>query len=407
MYLLLGFLGFLVPIIILVAIVYGVMKIVKNKDESNFLTLKEATVDLSIFVSLVTSIVALLSILFAAIDKKFVDILKSNRYYSDTLLNDDIRIAVSVILVAFPIYLALAYYRAKMLRANPSRQNLPATKFVHYAILTVSSLFIVGSIITVIYQYLGGDLGVAFFWKVASVLIISIVLGLYSYYTINRNYKEKTNLPNIFAIISLIAVVLSVVYSINILGSPAKIRKIKIDNKRLEDLSNIQNRVMDYWRTNKALPTSIVDIKSDGINGGYVVTTDPVTGDNYDYKIIKDSKLINVNGQQCLTFYPNKWRDLNLNNINSVACQIPGEAVFEICANFDTVRAYDENGIDQSGSGWDARNELGVSSISTATSMKYQYVSYFNPTDTNPNWNHNVGKHCFKRTIDPLKNPQY
>lgn len=425
MTILFGFLAFLIPLTILGGFIYFIVKSVRNVKEGEVdksLTVREIFVDAGMFISLLTSIVALISIIFSAIDKKYIDVLKAD-YYSSTVINDDVRIAVSIILVAYPIYLILAFYRAKYLKENKDRRELKAIKYVNYVTLFMSALFIIGSLVTTIYEYLGGELGIAFFYKILTVVIVSLMLALYSYFTLKREYNkiDKNNwhskIPMIFAIASLLLVVLSVVYSVKILGSPAQVRKMRFDEKRLQDLSNIQQQILNYWTTHKNLPVNISDIQGDGFNYDFVIPSDPRNKDSYEYKVIEDSKMIKAEGKDCSNYYPGKGV-VYAEKIGSTTvypsyngkCEIPSKATFEICANFETVRAYDENGVDQSGSGWDSSNALGVSGI-TASSPKYYIAEssyyYGGGSQNSPNWNHNTGKTCFKRVIDPLKYPQY
>ena len=408
MYILFGFLGFMVPAVIVIGVIFFLVKISRGNKDENSLTMKEVFVDSGIFLSLITSIVALVSIIFSAIDKKFVDVLKSDSYGYGNTLNEDVRVAVSVIIVAYPIYLALAYYKAKHLKNNPSRSALPATKYVNYITLAVAAMFIIGSLVTTIYQYLGGELGVAFFYKILTVVVISLSLALYSYYSLKRNYSQKSLVPNIFAIVSLIAVIVSVIYSVKILGSPSEVRRAKFDEKRLQDLSNVQQEVLDYWTRLKVLPVNMAEVQGDGFNTSFVIPTDPRTKVAYTYKLLENSKMVKTIGKDCATYYPSRF---NYNNnssydVTKLSCEIPSKATFEICATFETVRAYDENGMDQSSVGWDSSNRYGVRGIDSMAA-KYSDTVYYDSYSKNPNWNHDKGNTCFKRTINALKYPQY
>ena len=409
MFMIFGFLGFLIPVALVVGVIYFLVRVSRDVKDESALTVKEVIVDTGIFLSLITSIVSLVSIIFSAIDKKFIDVLKGSGYGSDTALNDDVRVSVAVILVVFPIYLALAYYKARYMRDNASRRSVPAMKYVNYITLGFAAMFVVGSMVTTIYEYLGGELGQAFFYKILTVVAMSIALGAYNYYSLKRDYDAKSNLPHIFAIISLVAVVASVVYSINILGSPTQVRKIKFDEKRLTDLSNVQQEILNYWTRMKTLPSNLSDLQGDGFNSSFVMPKDPKTKDSYTYKVIDNSKMVKAYGQDCATFYPSKFNNYNNNgnyNVASLSCEIPTKATFEICATFETVRAYDENGIDQSAIGWDASNAYGVRGIDSM-SAKYSDTVYYDTYTKNPNWNHDKGSTCFKRTIDPMKYPSY
>ncbi len=409
MYILFGFLGFLVPLTILIGIVYFIVRVSRNAEDKEALTVKEVAVDTGLFLSLITSIVALVSIIFSAIDKKFVDVLKQTYNDYGSNLNDDVRVAVSVILVVFPIYLGLAYYKATYLRANADRRNIKAIKYVNYLTLAVAAIFILGSVVTTIYQYLGGDLGASFAYKLLTTLVIASVLGAYNYYALKRNYDNKSSIPNILAVLSLIAVIASVVYSIKILGSPAEVRRAKFDEKRLTDLSNMQNEVLAFWQKNKTLPTKMSDAQGDGFNSSFIVPVDPRTKEAYAYKVLEDSKMVKVTGKDCATFYPNKFNNNNSNNYydaSKLSCEMPTKATFEICGDFETVRAYDANGIDQSAVGWDTSNSLGVKGLDYASSRYYDPI-YYDSYTKNANWNHDKGNTCFKRSIDPIKYPQY
>lgn len=409
MYILFGFLGFLVPLTILIGIVYFIVRVSRNAEDKEALTVKEVAVDTGLFLSLITSIVALVSIIFSAIDKKFIDVLKVSYNDYGASLNEDVRVAVSVILVVFPIYLGLAYYKAKYLKNNVARRSIKAIKYVNYLTLGVAAIFILGSIVTTIYQYLGGELGTAFAYKLLTTLVIATVLGAYNYYALSRDYDNKTSIPNVLAILSLIAVIASVVYSIKILGSPAEVRRAKFDEKRLTDLSNMQNEVLAFWQKNKILPTKMSDAQGDGFNSSFIVPVDPRTKEAYTYKVIENSKMVKVTGKDCATFYPNKFNNNNSNNyydVSKLSCEMPTKATFEVCGSFETVRAYDANGIDQSAVGWDTSNSLGVKGLDYASTRYYDPV-YYDSYTKNANWNHNKGNTCFKRTVDPIKYPQY
>ena len=400
-------LSLIFPLAIVFGVIYFLVRVSRGeKADGNTLTLKEVAVDAGIFLSLITSIVALVSIIFSAIDKKFVDVLNTNYYGSGTAINEDIRVAVSIILVAYPIYVGLAYFKAKYLKNNAERRNLKAVKYVNYITLGVAALFIIGSLITTIYEYLGGELGLAFFYKMLTVVAIALVLAFYNYYSIHRDYSKKSNTANTLALLSLLAILASVIYSVSILGSPAQVRKIKFDEKRLTDLSNIQNEILNHWTKAKTLPASISNIQGDGFSNGFVMPTDPSTKEAYKYNIVEDSKMVKAAGRECAAYYPNKFNNGNYYDVNKLYCDIPTKAVFEICANFETVRAYDENGMDQSGSGWDNSNILGVKSLDIM-SARYYEPTYYDSYNKNPNWNHDAGYKCFKRTIDPVKYPQY
>lgn len=413
MSILFGFLAGTIPLLLLVGVVLFIIKVTRNSaDPKDSLTTKEILIDGGIFLSLITSVVALISIVFAAIDKKFVDVLNSSAY-SQSYLNDDVRVAVSIILVAYPIYVALSYYRAKNLAASPERQSIKSLKYLNYVTLAVAGLFVVGCLITTIYKYLGGELGIAFMLKLLTVVLVAGALFAYNYYSIKRDYSTPTRVPHLFAIASLVLVAAAVIYSVSVIGSPAEVRKARFDDKRLADLSNIQDQVLQYWQRTKTLPAKLSDINGDGFNYGFVLPSDPKTKELYGYNIVENSKTVRGTPTDCSTYYRNRVVSVRADGSSasdfSQGCDMPSKATFEICGNFETVRAYDENGVDQSPLGWQKVNSLGVAGID-ASAPKYYYAdNRYYPGDyqRNPNWNHDATHTCFKRIIDPLKYPQY
>jgi hypothetical protein len=68
-----------------------------------------------------------------------------------------------------------------------------------------------------------------------------------------------------------------------------------------------------------------------------------------------------------------------------------GNAVFELCATFDTVREFD-------GRGQMIAYDKGGVGVSEAL---YSVSNYYYEGDQTPFWNHGVGKTCFKRVMEP------
>lgn len=401
--------AFMVPVAILAGVVYFIVKMVsKSETESKMLTPKEFGFELGIFVSLFTSIVALVNIVFAAIDKKFPDILAVDNYYGYTgAMSEDIRIAVAVIVVAFPVYLFLVWMRARYLRANVNRAILPAMKYQNYITIFFSIVFIIGTLITVVYSYIGGEISSANGLKALLVFVLSIALFVYYYVSLKRDYSKSSSLSTVLIVISLALVFGAVFYSVSVLGSPAQVRKMRIDDKRLTDLSSIQQQILSYWQQKRVLPESTEAFSADGLGSGMIIPKDPVSKEAYAYKVIENSKTIKGKGQDCVTYYPNKYNHYTANgevvnyDLSKISCDMPSNAVFEICANFETSRMYDENGTDQSAN---VAFDYASPKYASYTSEAMYYGGSY---DKSPVWNHPATTTCFKRTIEPTKYPNY
>lgn len=394
--------GFMAPVVFIAAIIY----FVKGRDDGEkSLSTKEFFLEVGIFTTLISSIVSFVYILFMAIDKKFQDVLSVNNYGYESV-NSDLASMVSVLVVVFPLYLVFVWMKAKNFKQNPQRREIKAFEYGTYLAMFATVVFIIGSLIAIIYNFLMGELTAVFGYKVLVVSVVSAALFAYSYFSLKRDYTKATILPTVATLISLAVVILGVVYSVSVLGSPAEMRKKKFDELRLSNLSEIQNQVLNFWQREYVLPASLADIKGDGMNYSVISTKDPKTKNDYTYRVLENSVMTKTKGEECRNFYPNRFSTTpDVTNIN---CEVPSKAVFEICGTFDTVRVYDENGMDQSPIGFNTANEYGLMKVSAPTALSSYDMGYYGGGyDKNPNWNHDAGEYCFKRTLDPKKYTSY
>src|SRR3989442_6601914 len=79
------------------------------------------------------------------------------------------------------------------------------------------------------------------------------------------------------------AVVAAVVAAIVILGPPSQQRKRKLDQRRIQDLMNIERTVNSYWQRHKTLPTDLVTLSREP--GFRPSMSDPESGSAYEFKV--------------------------------------------------------------------------------------------------------------------------
>jgi uncharacterized membrane protein len=391
---------FLAIFLILISLVLGFIYFFSKGDEKNSLNLKEFATEVGILLTLVPSVFSFVYILFMAIDKKFVDALTANIYYN---VNSDLASFVSVLAVTFPLYLILAWMKYKNLQKNPERKSIKGFEYGIYLTLFFTGLFLIGSLIAVIYNFLMGELTLAFTLQILVVAVVSLLLFAYSYFSLKRNEKDfgsfGKNLPHIATWGSVALVLISIIYSISIIGSPMEMRKRKFDNLRLQNISEIQNNILSFWQREYKLPESLENIKDD-FQYNYLVLKDPKTKANYIYKVLEQSTMQKKTGEECRKFYPNRYVNISENNIN---CEIPTDAKFQICANFETIRAYDENGVEQNSYNTTAPMMKEASMAYPDSIGGKLDIGYYNEMDKNPKWNHPSGEYCFERKIEVAK----
>jgi hypothetical protein len=325
---------------------------------------------LGIGISLVTSVTNLLQILFAAVDRRFVDILSGTSYVDTT--QSDVRFAIASLVVMFPIYVGLSWYTANDIKKFLYKQDIPVRKIMVYCTLFVTVLTLIGTLVSVIYTYLGGELSIRFGLKAVSVFVLALALFSYYYYSLRRDYSKVTIIPTGITIVASVLAILAVVWSVSIVGSPSVMRAKKIDNTRLTDISAIQQQILNHVNMTDKLPLTLGEL--DNAFQGYLVQVDPVTKEEYVYKIIQQP-VFTMN-------YTTKKKELTTS------------AIFELCATFDTVRIVDSRGQAVVTSPI-ATDKDGIS----PTDPLYSANNVYYEGDVSPFWNHSVGLVCFKRII--------
>lgn len=85
----------------------------------------------------------------------------------------------------------------------------------------------------------------------------------------------------IYGVIVIIAA--AIVAGFFIVGSPFEERIRRFDDRRVQDLQNIQSEIINYWTSKESLPNTLSDIRDD--IRGIVIPKDPETGGEYEYII--------------------------------------------------------------------------------------------------------------------------
>jgi hypothetical protein len=322
------------------------------------ITAKDIFIYLGIFISLIVSVGNIIKIVFVAIDTKWKD--AAAAVYNYDVYNDGVRFAIASLLVLYPLYVLFSWIASKDVKQNPEKKTSVVRKAFIYSAIFVTTCTIVGTLISVIYTFLGGELSIRFGFKALFILILSLVIGGYYYYLVKRDYTKETKAPAILTGVVSALVLLLVVWSIIIVGTPGEVRLKKIDDSRLEHLSSIQSEIFNRFQNTGKLPQTLSEIEN--AFQGFSVPVDPKTGEHYTYEVLKQGTIVkDSSGRQSLT----------------------SDASFKLCATFETVREYTVNG--------KQADERAMYSVS----------NYYYRGDISPFWNHGVGTTCFTRVITP------
>ena len=171
------------------------------------------------------------------------------------------------------------------------------------------------------------------------VLVVLLVAGaVFGYYMWElKRNNSASKIPKILAFVVSAVVLGSIIAGFFIVGSPSDQRNRRFDEQRTQELQMLQSQVINYWTLKEKLPENL-DLLQDDISG-FIVPKDPGTKMSYEYKIIDPLQ-------------------------------------FELCATF--------------------------AASSKDTGLLSDGTKYYSPYESfQQNWEHEAGRACFSRTIDP------
>jgi hypothetical protein len=227
----------------------------------------------------------------------------------------------------------------KELVAEPEKSELKIRKWLLYFTIFAAGMLMIGDLVSLIYNFLQGEITVRFILKIAAILIVAGAVFWNYLYSLKKKPAKFSKKEKSLVWIAIIVVLAIIVAGFFVAGSPFKQRLIRFDEKKISNLQEIQSQTLNYWMQKEALPAKLEDL-TDSISG-FKAPLDPQTGKIYSY-------------------------------------EKTGKLSFELCANFNLVREYGENGL----------NSISAKPMSSAAFGT-------------ENWSHDAGDFCFERTIDP------
>ena len=206
-----------------------------------------------------------------------------------------IRFSVSALFIVFPIFILVSWYLNKIYARETQVRESKIRKWLIYLTLFIAALVVVGDLVAVINNLLGGETTLRFILKALSVLLVAgLVFG---YYLDDVRREAPSKLGKYFVWLTGILVLLGIVSAFFVIGSPNTARLTQFDQQKIYDLQNIQSQIVNYWQRKETLPNSLYDL-NDPISG-FNVPIDSQTNQPYEYTV-KDAA--NLSFELCATF---------------------------------------------------------------------------------------------------------
>ncbi len=152
-----------------------------------YLSAREAFLYLVLFATLYLSAWHLGSLLFDLINRALPDP-ADTRYFADNF-GRSMRWSTASVLIAFPVFLYVARYLGKELARSPVKRLSAIRRWLTYLTLFLAAVVLVGDMITLVYNLLGGELTSRFVLK---VLVAGLIAGaIFGYYLTDLRHEEK------------------------------------------------------------------------------------------------------------------------------------------------------------------------------------------------------------------------
>jgi hypothetical protein len=312
-----------------------------------------------VLATLIASVVSFLNLVFETLNRKFPDVLSSSYEYGyHTYDFEGMRSALATLIIIFPVFLIVSYFWCRQAERGLGDIDGIIRRWVIYLVLFLSTVVIVADLVTLVKYFVAGEITLRFILKVLIALLVAVLVG--SYYILElRRGKNLFKTSIIFALTGGVLVLAAIIFSFMIMGSPAKQRQLRLDDRRVNDLQNIQWQVINYFQQKEKLPASLNDLK-DPLSG-FSLPIDPEfeKGNKYEYAVKDKLKF-----ELCATFalpIPKGWREYG-----------------------------------------DGGRPIPLFEKDMVTSYPYP-----GPGGTNESWDHGAGRTCFEREIDPERYPPF
>lgn len=301
---------------------------------------KDIFLHLLSIIALYVSAGSFVALIFNYINVWLPDAISEN-YYSLLSAYSSIRWALATIVVVFPVYVWSVRFLNKGYTEIPEKREIKTRKWLIYFTLFAAGIIIIGDLVTLIYNFLQGELTLRFVLKILTVLLAAATI--FGYYLLDLRRERMTHplssfSSKVFSYVVILIVLIAIIAGFFIAGSPKEERARKFDEQRVSNLQFIQGEIINYWLRKAALPQKLDELRDD--IRGVSIPQDPENGTAYAYEML-------------------------------------GPESFKLCAVFN-------------------RPSLGKEFTAPQPARPY----YYPEPAFSENWSHDSGSTCFDRKID-------
>jgi hypothetical protein len=270
---------------------------------------RDAFLHLLMFVSLFTTAISSIALMFQYINRWFPDAAFEDPYYLDD--NSGIRWSIASLIVAFPLFLWISRILHREMEQHVEKAASAIRRWLTYLTLFIAAATLMGDVITLVFYLLNGEITLRFLLKVLVILYVAGAGFFYFYRSMKLSPDSAAwKIHNrTFRLLSIVSVAVVFVLGALIIGSPSTERARRLDENRVKDLRTIQQEIRNITLENtgptpkqvKPLPATLEEAQKNAVYTQPDIT-DPITNMPYVYKTT-------------------------------------GTSTFELCADFETARS--------------------------------------------------------------------
>lgn len=134
---------------------------------------KDVFLHILAILALYVSAGSFMALIFQYINVLIPDPLERGGYYTLQSSYQTIRWSIATLVVVFPAYVASSWYLNKLYLENSARRELKSRRWLFYFTLFAAAGFIIGDLVTLIFNLLGGELTLRFFLKILTVFFVA------------------------------------------------------------------------------------------------------------------------------------------------------------------------------------------------------------------------------------------
>jgi hypothetical protein len=222
-------------------------------------------------------------VVFESINRAFPDAaVRASGVYA----RQEVRWALSSLIVSFPVFVYLSVMIERSIRADPGKRRSNIRRWLMYLTIFAAATVLIGDFITLVYNALGGELTTRFVLK---MLTIATIAGtIFGYYLSDLRLEDTKSavdgvgLKRAAAGFAAVAAAAVVVAGLFMIGSPSEERARTLDERRVDDLRDISRWTNLYFDRQHRLPANFEEVSREG--GVGVDGRDPAGG-TYEYRV--------------------------------------------------------------------------------------------------------------------------